>query len=771
MAVWLLALGYLAQAQAETNGSIECVPIAASVIPSRILKLETPVLPADCAVVEQTPPDFSWPARGVGTQYRVALTYPTGKTKMFTVDHNWILWPEALAPGFYRWRVTAMQAGLPASQEIASGRFSVDAQAHPFVVPDWRILYAKTVAQAHPRALPRGAEKEALIGAFLNERKEGRRQLLEVADGNVSRGLTPEPPFGPSLTVIQLNTGEEAKRIQNAAFAWVVTKQRKYLDQAKRRALSMARWNPRGSTGYKHHDLAAKMVANTLTLTYDWLYEDLTNEERVALLEAIRPRMQDMFAALAGHGGLNLVPYDSHGYETMGKIAAIAVLLAGDIPEAEQWFAQSVPLHFHSISPWGGEDGGFANGTGYSLWDTGDSFTVWHILRWTTGVNVADKAWVRNYGRFLAYFLPPGAPRHAFGDGAELTPGENWARFGKAYALLAPSPLSRWYATQLFGEDKSRLELILAPRDVGGAAPFPEGTPNAILLSSIGWAAMHSDLRDWNRTSVYFKSSPYGSYNHSHADQNSFVINARGRALAIDSGYYDSYHSPHMASWTMQTRAHNAITFDGGQGQPVRSIAAAGEITQFESGALGDVVTSDATQAYAGKLRKAVRSMVYGRSDQVLVFDRLESDTPRRWEWNIHALERMLQDEAGKLVIRSGSVALCVELRASTPIRFVQSDAFPDAPIKNGFATKDMLNQWHGRFESVNQTKSILFAAVLSVDCKPGAEIRLQGEAKAFATIQGIEAEFTGSRAVLRNKNEPRLSEEGSKLIPVTIQH
>ncbi len=762
----LLAVGFYSLTPAE-KVLAECVPFARV----NVQTLEAPARPADCAVVEQTPPDFSWPANKFAIQYRFALTYPAGKIEVRNVAHNWIAWPEALAPGTYRWRVTAIQEdGLAASSEVVSGRFTVDVKAHPFVVPEWQILYARAAGLKHPRALPRGTEKEGLVGAFLNERKNGLQQLLAVATSNEKRGLNPEPLFGPSLTMIQLGSGEEAKRIQAAAFAWVVTKDRHYLDQAKRRALAMAHWNPRGSTGYQHHDLAAKIVALTLTLSYDWLYEEWTPEQRAILLDAIRPRMQDMFAALAGPKGLNLVPYDSHGSEIMGKIAAISALLAGDVPEAEQWFAQSVPLHFHSISPWGGEDGGFANGTNYSLWDTGDSFTVWHILRWTTGVNIADKAWVRNYGRFLAYFLPPGTPRHAFGDGAELSPGENWPRFSKAYALLAPSPLSRWYASQLFGEDKSRIEMLLAPRDAATAAPFPEGMTNAALFSSIGWVAMHSDLRDWNRTSVYFKSSPYGSHNHSHADQNSFVINARGRALAIDSGYYDSYYSKHMRSWTTQTRAHNAITFDGGQGQIPRSIAAAGEITQFESSIVGDVVTGDATQAYGGLLRKAVRSVVYGGPNHVVVFDRLESATPRRWEWNIHALERMLENAVGKLEIHNGPISLCVELSASAPVRFTQTDAFPEPPQKNGFASKDMPNQWHGRFESVEKTVSILFAAVLSVDCKPGVGVRIVGEAKAFATLPEGEVEFQGSSTTLRSKHQPSLNSDSVKLIPVTIQ-
>lgn len=748
-AAWALpvaAFGCAALAPAYANGVPNCVPTPTGLV----RELEAPVHPADCAVVEQTPPDFSWPARVGDARYRFTLTFPDGRSEARDVNRNWIAWPVALAPGVYRWQVTAMRGDVPEAQVAAPRRFGVSEQASHFVAPDWRDLHARASALAHPRALPRGAEKEGLAGALLNERKEGMRQLLARADGDGGRGLIAEPPFGPSLTVIQLNTGEETKRIQHAAFAWVLTKNPKYLEQAKRRALSMARWNPRGATGYKHHDLAAKMVAFTLALAYDWLYEAITPDERAALLDAIRPRMQDMFAALAGPRGVNLVPYDSHGNEIMGKIAAISALLAGDVAEAEQWFAQSVPLHFHSISPWGGEDGGYANGTNYSLWDTGDSFTVWHILRWTTGVNVADKAWVSNYGRYLAYFLPPGTPRHAFGDGAELVPGENWPRFGKAYALFAPSPLSRWYASQLFGEDKARLELLLAPRDAGGEAPFPEGTPNAALFPSIGWSAMHSDLRDRNRVSVYFKSSSYGSHNHSHADQNSFVVNARGQALAIDSGYYDAYHSPHWESWTKQTRAHNAITFDGGQGQTHHSIAASGEITQFESGAHLDVVTGDATRAYGGALRKAVRSVVYARPDRVLVFDRLESATPRRWEWNIHALQQMVEESAGRVAIRGGSASLCVEVRASVPIRFAQHDAFTDAPRNNGFARDEMPRQWHGRFETVDKTASATFAAVLSVNCKPGAlDMRLEDNAMAFATVNGSEVIFTGAGIVL----------------------
>jgi hypothetical protein len=50
------------------------------------------VWPADCATVQQSPPDFSWPEPSFDAQYQVSLTYPDGRTRRNGVAHNWINW-------------------------------------------------------------------------------------------------------------------------------------------------------------------------------------------------------------------------------------------------------------------------------------------------------------------------------------------------------------------------------------------------------------------------------------------------------------------------------------------------------------------------------------------------------------------------------------------------------------------------------------------------------------------------------------------------------
>jgi heparinase II/III-like protein/uncharacterized protein DUF4962/Big-like domain-containing protein len=689
------------------------------------------VRPADCATTGQTPPDFSWPDLSLDARYEVTLTYPDGHSKTLTAPQNWINWDEVLPPGAYTWRVQVTD--LSGIQLSRPRRFTVAAGAIPFLVPEWNVLFERATAKARPRALP----DAATLQAMLSQRQTELGLLYARVDSRLLEPVQPEPTSTVRATIV-MQTNEECRRALEAAFAWVATNREEYRADALRRALNLAAWNPYGVTSYPNVDEAARAVAWTLTLAYDWMHARLDVNQRSQLIAAILARASDMYADLIGsRARVAIHPYDSHGNHTLTHLSVIAVLLAGDVPEAQSGLRDTLPLALSWISPWGGEDGGFGNGTAYSQWTTGDHMLPWYILRWVLNIDVAQKAWVRNHASYFAHFLPPGTPVGAFGDGAELDLRENWASFGRGYSLFAPSPLGRWYASQVPGGDLTRLELLLAPPDVPGPAPYPEGTPDGALLPSIGWAAMHSSLADPARVSVYFKSSSYGSYNHSHADQNSFVVNAGGRALAIDSGHFDDYDTPHWRQWYKQTRAHNAITYDGGQGQTVLE----------ESGRLGpgvvtgylqlpdyDIVSGDATQAYGGVLKEARRSLVYLRPNLAIVYDRLASDVPRRWEWNIHALNAMTVHSGQRISIHNDAQSLCVDMLASPAVQFAQTDLFTADPL-NGKP-----RQWHGNFGSVETLASAEFIALLNVGCVPTAA----GATKA----NGVWRVLVGERAI-----------------------
>ena len=61
---------------------------------------------------------------------------------------------------------------------------------------------------------------------------------------------------------------------------------------------------------------------------------------------------------------------------------------------------------------------------------------------------------------------------------------------------------------------------------------------------------MHSSLTDPLGVHLYGRASSFGSFNHAHADQGHFSLDAYGEPLLIDAGYYDWYRSPHATSFS-----------------------------------------------------------------------------------------------------------------------------------------------------------------------------------------------------------------------------
>ncbi len=712
--------------------------------------LAMPIYPADGSVVRQNPPILRWPMAGAQASYEVRLTGPDGLARQRITRRNWLFLPATLVPGRYAWEVRVWGSRSEPSPWSAPRRFTVPENAHAFVLPDSEAIFEKVSRTKRPRSLPRGKDRAELLAAL----KSGSRSqdfgiYLTKLRRRLARTLPDEPPmaarpgegffdrlsrdlFGKSdrrsariarwraAQVIKHATYPELDAARFGAYAWAVTGDKDFLRGAKRRALHLARWDPRGSTGVPSDDHVAREMAFGLAVLYDVLHGELDEAERATIRQAVLARTQDLFDMFIVNPrrALERHPLNSHGIRHAGGISAIAVLMAGDTERARLWFFGTFPLYVAINNPWGGDDGGFANGTNYAGWNLLNYLDQWDVINRATGIDLARMAWSREVGRYLAYFLPPATPSGAFGDGAEYRRPKVWSRLAALYAQRAPSPAAERYAAlwnRSAPEDPDP-KLLFGPMPAEVAAADDCGDlPDAAVFPEIGWAAMHSSLADPDRTSVYFKSSPYGSFNHSHADQNGFVINAGGRRLAIDSGHYDAYRSAHHEKWTMRTVAHNAITFDGGKGQATRSKSAGGRIVAFGHSRRLDYVVGDATVAYRGALSKAIRTLAFLRPDVVLVYDRVVAPEPRRWEWNIHAMEEFAEDAQGGIRVASGPVSLCVQVLEGPPVEFTKTNRFPEKPDEF-FGKKP--DQWHGRFTAREPRTEAEFLVLLAVNCR-----------------------------------------------------
>jgi len=358
------------------------------------------------------------------------------------------------------------------------------------------------------------------------------------------------------------------------ALVWKITGEQKYLEGAKKWLVHIAGWDPNGITSYN------------LPLS------DGSNGND----EAGMPILERMAMAFTGLAGLSAL---------------------GELPEAGKWLDYVLQCYLTSFPTWGGDDGGWSQGlsywAAYVLWQT----NFIDALQLCSDVNLFKKPFFRNNGYFAVYFHPPYATRGGFGDHGEAAPNLVEKLLIQRYALAFEDPVLLWQARNIHYDESllNRLQLVPGEMDwkewfmedvvaILSAPPSnlssrsPAGLPQAKFLRDIGWTTMHSDLGNAeNDVWMLFKSSPYGSFSHSHADQNSFQVNAFGKPLIIDSGYYPWYGSPHHNLWTRMTRAHNSILING-CGQSFGTMKASGTIEKFDTTGFHTIVTGECARAY-----------------------------------------------------------------------------------------------------------------------------------------------------------------------------
>jgi hypothetical protein len=324
---------------------------------------------------------------------------------------------------------------------------------------------------------------------------------------------------------------------------------------------------------------------------------------------------------------------------------------------------------------------------------------------------------------------------HAFGDGSETRADP---RVLRALANRMVSPRAAWYASKLTANEDA-LSVIEAPYPMPVTGTRRKVQPsNEAYFPSIGWVAIHRDIGSKGDASFYFKSSPYGSFNHSHGDQNGLLLTVAGKPLLVKAGWYDWYGSPQWTDWYRQTRSQNAITFDGGKGQVVdgyrEQLQRNGRITDFLVRPGYDYAEGDATPAYGGQLTQARRQVVYLRGPNAFVVrDTLSAKVPHTYEFNVHAPSVMKVESPASVKIGAGRQSVCLR------------DLNGDAPFARwtGPRPKKGSKEDHGAFYLKNDGSSVAeFLVLLDVGCKrPSVSLKSSGSRR-VVTVGGQAFEF-----------------------------
>ncbi len=699
--------------------SEEVMTMAAEVLDREPNSGEVAYEPVDGEVTPVNPPPFVWLPVDGHDRYVVQYA-PNGDfdgPECVTVEDvpMTVHTPhDTLTPGAWAWRY-----GFSAGTDLIMGRsrnFTIPENAQPFPLPRIDEVMAR-ISDAHPRVYFTADKLGALRDQVKNDPTYAAQahDIIRRAESKIGEDLYPEPEFLPtdgqergkaylqSFRTMRPFTGG----MDTCAKAYILTGDERFGQEARRRLLHFMTWDPDGATSVSSNDEAAMDLVMRCPRTYDWIHDLLSDEERELCRRVIGHRLEQV-NQMHRRMPFDSRPYSSHPGRMIGFVLEGAVVFAHEIPEAKEWLDYTLRLMWSVYPAWGNPDGGWAEGASY--WTYYMSYLVPVVmLMEDLGVPYSDLPYLHNTGWFGLYAAPAGGRMRPFGDGHEGSVDGGQGTLLYRLSTLYQNSYWRWYAEQLGSGPGSGVGQFQAFDPALEPRP-PVDIPQARAFPAVGIVAMHSDLADpAGNTYLLMRSSPYGSVSHSHASQNAIAVQAYGEPLAISSGYYQRYGSPHHAGWTWETRAHNSVLVDG-EGQVKRSTGARGQITAFDDTDRYCYTVGDATEAYGGRLKKFLRRVLFLRPDCFVICDELESATASTYEWLLHAWQEIELDQPSQSVtIARGEAHLTTQLLAPDGLRFTQTEGFDIAPEK-----ADSPTQYHFTAETSGASQAETFISVLS---------------------------------------------------------
>lgn len=296
-----------------------------------------------------------------------------------------------------------------------------------------------------------------------------------------------------------------------------------------------------------------------LACVYDWCHELLTPLQRHFIGHYMLANTHACYA----NGEIYLGNYlAGHEVNMLPATLAAAIAIGGELPGARAILDDTLDRLGKMFASYQF----FLAGGGYSQ---SYSYTAAYIPELPVYFQLAEKgldldwwqqhAWLRQAVPWWTYALRSDETFIRHGDYFCSHPlFGNWG-YARAFAAIASrykDPLAKWWIGKFAIAPGSEPEQFLYDFRENIPAEAPGTLPRTKLFPSMGIAIARGDWHDG--TVAAFKCSPVYLHNHCHRDQNQITIFHKGD-LAIDSGVYDGYETPHWLNYYVRTIAHNTI--------------------------------------------------------------------------------------------------------------------------------------------------------------------------------------------------------------------
>jgi len=691
----------------------------------------------------ENPPRFSWlPDLDDAARYVLRVTPSTGEPIVYQdIGWNFFTPDSPLPAGDYQWNYAIWDAAAqqPKSDWSASRSFTLAEGLPETPLPGRAARHARAGA-SHPR-LWLNADELAVFSAEVARDPEhcGWAEFYRLSvEPWITREIIAEPKAYPSNIRVAtlwrqmyIDCQEIIYGIRHLAIAGRVLNDTNLLDRSRDWLLAVAGWDPLGPTSRAYNDEAGFRVVVALAWGYDWLYDHLTEAERGQVREMLLIRTREVAHHVIAHARIHVFPYDSHAVRSLSAVLTPAcIALYGDDAEATEWLDYTVDFLATLYSPWGGADGGWAEGPHY--WMTGIAYftEAANLIAKYLDIDLYQRPFFQKTGDFPLYTKAPGTRRAGFGDDSTMgdLPGLKVGYNVRQFGGVTGNGHYQWYheaiksaatGTEMefynYGWWDLNFDELMYRHDYPSiAAKSPADLPAVRWFKDIGWVAIQKHMDDPKKHIQFvFKASEYGSLSHSHGDQNAFLLYGYGEDLAIQSGYYVAFNSSMHRDWRRQTRSKNALLIDGkGQyAEKDKALArrAGGRILDVREEADHVLIRGDATAAYQvanAKVLKAERDVYFANDSYFVFVDRVECSEPLPIQWLCHT--------TGPLDLGRNSFRFSGQ-RAGFYGQFVFSSAgAPELDCIEGFPgidaadTEGLPLHWHLRAEVPAAKKHVL---------------------------------------------------------------
>lgn len=679
--------------------------------------------PADGSISPIDPPAFVWlpveKSKEYLLQYSSNPEFSCDKTTSISCHRTIYVPGHLLGPGQWYWRF-AITDTLTGEKVFSRARaFTIAENATPVPFPDVKSVIAK-LKGVRPRDFVRAEDIERYRELGKGPLKDYIDELKRSSDNYINKPMDPEPPFlsedkeqrKVGFVKVMNSTRAFNKGMTTCATTYLLTGDEKYGREARRRLLHLATWDPNGSTNLFHNDEPGHEIIRVMANTYDWIFPLLSEEDKKAVRDVLAVRMPQLYKILIDKP-FEIHPYESHAMDYyIGDLLEACICMADELPVEKMFEYVLQQLWSPFFPPYGGDDGGWCEGPSYWQWSTATFLRNFSLVQRNCGVDLTKKPWLENTAYFKLYCNPPYSKMSPFGDGQSGRANSTGIMY--KLGMTFNNPYALWYDNQLNGKPQG-IERFIYYKEGDDKGKPPTDLPQARCFFNIGLACMHSDLANGtNNVMFLMRSCPFGSISHAAADQNAFVLFAYGEPLAIASGYYPYYASPHHSKWTWETKASNSLLVDG-QGQNLRNWDARGKIVDFTTTDYAHYALGDATEAYGGRLTSFMRHSLFlrptvpGDEPIIVLYDDIISPKPSTFDWLLHSLEEMQIDEATETVnFKRGAARLKVQFLTPQGLKFSKTDTFAVKP-----ESERMPNQWHLNARTSAPSSKARFVTVL----------------------------------------------------------